>query len=290
MHPFLAYWVHDWSPFLYRFTENFGIRYYGLAYLAGFAAGWWLLVRYAKKGLTPTNAEQIGDLMTALVVGVLVGGRLGYFVFYQPDTIWRDPVTLLRVWDGGMASHGGFIGVAIALWWCGRSFRLPWRHLGDLVVSVAPAGIFFGRVANFINGELWGKTSRVPWAVIFPASAEPGTPVELIAPRHPSQLYAAALEGLLLLGLTQWLVWRTPLLRRSPGRIAGVFLIGYAVVRMIDEVFREPDAGVSLLFGLSRGTFYSIFLVGGGLALILSPTRPLADAKPAKVTPPAPRS
>ena len=288
MHPFLAYWVHDWSPFLYRFTENFGIRYYGLAYLAGFAAGWWLLVRYAKKGLTPTNAEQIGDLMTALVVGVLVGGRLGYFVFYQPDTIWRDPVTLLRVWDGGMASHGGFIGVAIALWWCGRSFRLPWRHLGDLVVSVAPAGIFFGRVANFINGELWGKTSRVPWAVIFPASAEPGTPVELIAPRHPSQLYAAALEGLVLLGLTQWLVWRTPLLRRSPGRIAGVFLIGYAIVRMIDEVFREPDAG--LLFGLSRGTFYSIFLVGGGLALIFAPTRPLPDDKPAKVTAPAPRS
>ena len=291
MHPPLAYWVHDLSPFLYQFTENFGVRYYGLAYLLGFAAGWWLLVRYAKKGLAPLRAEQIGDLMTALVIGVLVGGRLGYFAFYQPEAIWRDPLTLLRVWDGGMASHGGFIGVAVALWWCGRSFRLPWRHLADLVVSVAPAGLFFGRVANFINGELWGKTSQVPWAMIFPASAEPGTPIELIAPRHPSQLYAAALEGLLLLALTQWLVWRTPLLRRAPGRIAGVFLISYAVVRAIGEVYREPDAG--LLFGLSRGTFYSIFLVVGGLALLFAPTQPLATGQtPAATppTPPAPRS
>jgi phosphatidylglycerol:prolipoprotein diacylglycerol transferase len=285
MHPPLAHWVHDLSPFLYQFTENFGVRYYGLAYLAGFALGWWLLVRYAKKGLTPLRAEQIGDLMTALVIGVLVGGRLGYFAFYQTDVIWREPLTLLRVWDGGMASHGGFIGVAVALWWCGRSFRMSWRHLADLVVSVAPAGIFFGRVANFINGELWGKTSQVPWAVIFPASAEPGTPIELIAPRHPSQLYAAALEGLLLLALTQWLVWRTPLLRRAPGRIAGVFLVSYAVVRVIDEIFREPDAG--LLFGLSRGTFYSIFLVAGGLALLFAPTRPLTVAQSAEAKPPA---
>lgn len=277
MHLPLAYWVHDWSPFLFRFTETFGIRYYGLAYLAGFATGWWLLFRYVKKGLSPLRPEQIGDLMTALVLGVLLGGRLGYFVFYQPEVFWREPLTLLRVWDGGMASHGGFIGVAVALWWCGRGFRLPWRHLGDLIVSVAPAGIFFGRVANFINGELWGKTSDVPWAVIFPASADPGTPVELIAPRHPAQLYAAALEGLLLLALTQWLIWKTPLLRRAPGRIAGFFLIGYAVVRVIDEIFREPDAGVNPLFGLSRGTFYSLFLIVGGVALLLAPTKPMSE-------------
>jgi len=288
MYPPFAYWVHDLSPFLIRFTETFGIRYYGLAYLAGFAAGWWLLLRYTRKGLSPLRAEQVGDLMTALVVGVLIGGRLGYFVFYQPELIWREPLSLLRVWDGGMASHGGFIGVTVALLWCGRGFRLPWRHLGDLVASVAPAGIFFGRVANFINGELWGKPSQVPWAVIFPASAEPGTPVELIAPRHPSQLYAAALEGLVLLALTQWLVWRSPLLRRSPGRIAGVFLIAYAAVRAVDEVFREPDAG--LILGLSRGTFYSIFLVGGGLALLFAPTRPLEAPAAPGLTPPAPRS
>lgn len=282
MFPPLAHWVHDWDPFLIQFSDTVGIRYYGLAYLAGFAAAWWMLRLYGRKQLADLNAERVSDLMTALVVGVLLGGRLGYFLLYQPGAILSDPISLLRVWDGGMASHGGFIGVAVALWWCGRKFRMPWRHLGDLVVSVAPAGIFFGRLANFINGELWGKISDVPWAVIFPASAAEGTPVELIAPRHPSQLYAAALEGLLLFAILQWLVWKTPLLRRAPGRIAGVFLIGYAVVRAIDEIFREPDAG--LILGLSRGTFYSIFLVAGGLALLFAPTKPL----PA-VTEPAPK-
>lgn len=283
MFPPLAYWVHDLSPFLIKFTETLGIRYYGLAYLAGFAASWLLLQAYGRKGLTGLKGERVGDLMTALVIGVLAGGRLGYFLLYTPGELMRDPLALLRVWDGGMASHGGFVGVALALCWSGRRFGLPWRHLGDLVVSVAPAGIFFGRVANFINGELWGKKTVVPWAVIFPES-EPGTPVALIAPRHPSQLYAAALEGLLLLALTQWLVWKTPLLRRAPGRIAGVFLLGYAVVRTVDEIFREPDA--SLLFGLSRGTFYSAFLVAGGLALLLAPSDPLPPPASSD-TPPA---
>lgn len=284
MSHFLAYWVHDLSPFLIRFSDQFGIRYYGLAYIAGFVAAWLLLRTYEKKGRTALSGEQAGDLMTALVVGVLVGGRLGYFVFYQPALLWSEPLSLLRVWDGGMASHGGFIGVTAALLWCGRSFRLPWRHLADLIVSVAPAGIFFGRIANFINGELWGKISNVPWAVVFPASTPPDTPLDLIPPRHPSQLYAAALEGLLLLAVMQWLVWKTPLLRRAPGRIAGIFLIGYAAVRALDEIFREPDAG--LILGLSRGTFYSLFLVVGGLALIFAPARP----QPVTPSTPAPRS
>lgn len=294
MHPPLAHWVHDLSPFLIRFSDTFGVRYYGLAYLAGFAVAWFLLVRYTRRGVSAMTESQVGDLMTALVLGVLLGGRLGYFMFYQPGEFFRDPLILLRVWEGGMASHGGFIGVTVALWWCGRSFRLPWRHLGDLVVSVAPAGVFFGRVANFINGELWGKPADVPWAVIFPASAEPGTPIELIPARHPSQLYAAALEGLLLLALTQWLVWRTGLVRRSPGRVAGWFLIGYALVRAFGEIFREPDAG--LILGLSRGTFYSLFLVAGGLALLVAPPGPLPVSAPASraeggdVNRPAPRS
>ncbi len=277
MTPLLAHWVHDLDPFLVQFGEGgFGIRYYGLAYLAGFATAWWLLLRHTRLGRSPLSAERVGDLMTAMVVGVLVGGRLGYFLFYQPETLLREPLALLRVWDGGMASHGGFLGVAAALWWCGRSFKVDWRHLGDLVVCVAPAGLFFGRVANFINGELYGKVSQVPWAVIFPTSAPSGTPVELIEPRHPSQLYAAALEGLLLLALLQTLAARTDWLQRAPGRLAGVFLIAYAIVRSITEIFREPDA--DLILGLSRGTFYSIFLVLGGLALLLAPTRPLRPA------------
>ncbi len=273
MSAFLAFWVHDLSPFAFRFSETFGIRYYGLAYIAGFAAAWWLLARYSARRLTPLNASQLGDLITALVIGVLVGGRLGYFVFYEPEVVLRDPLTLLKVWDGGMASHGGFIGVAAALWWVARATRLPWRHLADIIVSVAPAGLLFGRIANFINGELWGKPTRVPWAVIFPASEAPDTPLHLMLPRHPSQLYAAALEGLVLLVFMQLLVWKTSLLRQSPGRISGWFLIGYALMRTVSELFREPDA--SLILGLSRGTFYSVFVAIAGLVLLLIPASPL---------------
>ena len=275
----LAYWVHDLSPFLIRFSDTLGIRYYGLAYLLGFAIAWWLLNSYGRKGLTALNRENTSDLMTALVIGVMVGGRLGYFMFYQPGQVMSDPLILIRVWEGGMASHGGFLGVALALAWSARSFRLPWRHLSDLLATVSPAGIFLGRVANFINGELWGRTTQVTWAVIFPESAPPGTPTQLIEPRHPSQLYAAALEGLLLLGLTQWLLWKTPWLRQKPGRITGVFLMAYAVVRSIGELYREPDAG--LILGLTRGTFYSLFLVLGGLVLLLLPSKPLPPLTPA---------
>lgn len=276
MSAFLAFWVHDLSPFAFRFSETFGIRYYGLAYIAGFAAAWWLLARYSTRRLTPLNASQLGDLITALVIGVLIGGRLGYFVFYEPEVLLRAPLTLLKIWDGGMASHGGFIGVAAALWWVARATRLPWRHLADIIVSVAPAGLMFGRIANFINGELWGKPTRVPWAVIFPASEAPDTPLHLMLPRHPSQLYAAALEGLVLLVFMQLLVWKTSLLRRSPGLISGWFLIGYALMRTVSELFREPDA--SLILGLSRGTFYSVFVAIAGLVLLLLPTSPLPPA------------
>lgn len=274
-----AHWVHDWDPVLFHFTDTIGIRYYGLAYLAGFAAAWWALRFYGKRGLTRLDADQAGDLMTALIIGVLVGGRLGYFAFYQPAEVLRDPLVLLRIMDGGMASHGGFIGVTVALWWCGRRFRMSVLHLADLVVSVAPAGIFFGRIANFINGELWGRPSNVPWAVIFPES-RPGVPVELIEPRHPSQIYAAVLEGLALVVLMQWLLWKTPWLQRAPGRLTGVFLLGYSAMRTLSETFREPDAG--LILGLTRGTFYSLFLVLAGLAFI-------AFSRPKPPAPPVPK-
>jgi phosphatidylglycerol:prolipoprotein diacylglycerol transferase len=262
----LAHWVHNLSPFLVRFSDNFGIRYYGLAYLAGFLATAWLLRRYHREGRTPLTPEVSTDLMLALVVGVLVGGRFGYFMLYQPRTFFADPVALFRVWEGGMASHGGFLGVLIALAWFARSRQFSFLHLADLVVTAAPLGLFFGRIANFINGELWGKITDVPWAIIFPLSAAPGTPVRFIQPRHPSQLYEAGLEGLLLLAYMQWRFWRSNTARTRPGHLSGEFLIAYAIVRAIGEIFREPDA--SLLFGLSRGTFYSIFLVLGGAALI----------------------
>lgn len=255
----LAYWVHDLSPFLIRFGENAGIRYYGLAYVLGFVGGAWLLGRYARAGRSQLPADKVSDLIIALVLGVLLGGRLGYFLLYSFDSVRHDPLVLLRVWEGGMASHGGFVGVAIALWWFGRHQRIPFLHLSDLVVSVAPLGLLLGRIANFINGELWGKPASVPWAVVFPMSGDG-------IPRHPSQLYEAMLEGALLLAFMQWRFWRSDIVRTQAGRLAGEFLLAYAIARALGEVFREPDA--DLILGLSRGTFYSIFLIGAGLALI----------------------
>lgn len=276
----LAFWVHDLSPFLIRFSGNFGIRYYGLAYLLGFLTAGWLLVVYARAGRSQLPADKVSDFMLWIILGVMLGGRVGSFVLYHPDQLLRDPLSFFRVWEGGMASHGGMIGVALAVVWFSRSARINFFHLADLITSVAAAGLLFGRIANFINGELWGKSTRVPWGVIFPKSHEPGTPLHLMFPRHPSQLYEAALEGLLLLAFMQWRFWRSDVVQRKPGRLAGEFLLAYAVARAIGEIFREPDADVSLILGLSRGTFYSLFLIVGGLVLILRPAKPLAANSP----------
>jgi phosphatidylglycerol---prolipoprotein diacylglyceryl transferase len=267
---FFAYWVHDLSPFIVQFTDAIGIRYYGLAYLLGFIGGAAGLHAYARAGRSQLPAALISDFIIAIVIGVMVGGRLGSFFLYEGwRSAWDDPLSILRVWEGGMASHGGFIGVAAAMWIFARRQKLPFLHLSDLIVSVAPFGLMLGRVANFINGELWGKVSNAAWAVVFPASAAPGTPVEQITARHPSQLYEAALEGAWLLVLMQWRFWRSDIVARSPGRLSGEFLIAYAIVRMIGETFREPDFGIAPILGLSRGSFYSIFLILAGAVLIL---------------------
>jgi phosphatidylglycerol:prolipoprotein diacylglycerol transferase len=261
-----AHWVHNLSPFLIRFSENFGIRYYGLAYLAGFVAGIWLLHRYWRAGRSPFGMNAIMDLMTYIVAGVLIGGRLGYFVLYQPGSLVSDPLVLFRVWEGGMASHGGLAGVLLAMLWWARKQSVPFFQVSDLIVTTAPAGWIFGRIANFINGELVGKPSDVPWAVIFPHNEIDLALRQAAVPRHPSQLYSAALEGALLLAFMQWRFWRSDAARARPGQLSGEFLVAYAVMRTIAEAFREPDA--SLLFGLSRGTFYSLFLAAAGVALI----------------------
>ncbi len=266
------YWVHDLSPFLIRFGENFGLRYYGLAYVLGFVGAFWLLHRYHRSGRSLLPSAKIGDLMFLLILGVFLGGRLGYFVLYQPHVLRHDPAQLLRVWEGGMASHGGFLGVTLALVWFARSQKIPFLHLGDLVASVTALGLMLGRVANFINGELWGKPAAVAWAVVFPLSGDR-------LPRHPSQLYQAALEGALLLAVMQLRFWRSDVVRRHPGQLCGEFLVGYAALRSIGELFREPDAA-GLILGLSRGTFYSLFLVAAGLAMIAYARRPSAPALP----------
>jgi phosphatidylglycerol---prolipoprotein diacylglyceryl transferase len=262
----LAHLVHDFSPFLIKFSENFGIRYYGLAYLLGFAAGIFLLHRYWRAGRSPFAMNAISDLMTYMIVGVLVGGRLGYFFLYQTGSLLSDPLILLRVWEGGMASHGGFLGVLIAMFWWARRRGVAFFTVSDLIVTTAPAGFLFGRIANFINGELVGKPSEVAWAVIFPKNEIDQALGQLAVPRHPSQLYAAALEGALVLALMQWRIWKTNVARDQPGRLSGEYLVAYAIARVIGEMFREPDA--ALLLGLSRGTFYSLFMLAAGVVLI----------------------
>jgi phosphatidylglycerol:prolipoprotein diacylglycerol transferase len=262
--PVLAYWTHNLSPFLIQFGENFGIRYYGLSYLLGFISAAVMLRNYAKAGRSLLPQERISDFMVALVLGVMIGGRLGSFLLYHPEQLIHEPLSFFRVWEGGMASHGGMAGVALAIAWFARIQKIPFLHLADLVTSVAPLGLFFGRIANFINGELWGKPATVKWAVIFPASPFP------LVPRHPSQIYEALLEGALLFAYMQVRFWKSTAVKRSPGRITGEFLLGYALLRAVGELFREPDAG--LILGLSRGTFYSVFLVAAGVALIVVST------------------
>jgi len=268
----LAFIEHRPTPFLIQFSENFGIRYYGLGYLLGFLCAGWLFRRYYRAGLTPLDPEASMDLMVALIMGVLIGGRLGSYLLYDGwKTFPQDPLGIFKVWQGGMASHGGFIGVTIAAWWFARRRKL---HIGDLVVSAAPPGLFLVRIANFLNGELWGKPSVVPWAMYFDRTG--GDRI----PRHPSQLYEAALEGLLLLGLMQWRFWRSDVIKKQPGRLTGEFLIAYAAVRIFCERFREPDRGVDLIFGLSRGTFFSLFMIAGGVALLIYSTRTRSERKP----------
>ncbi len=258
-----AYWEHTPRPFIFQFSEDFGLRYYGLAYFLGFVAAGWLLHRYHKAGRTRLDPAAALDLMFHLIVGVIVGGRLGSYLLYDGwRTFGSDPLGILKLWQGGMASHGGFAGVVVGMWLFARSRKVSFLHVADLVVTTAPVGLFLGRLANFINGELWGKITGVSWAVIFEKSG--GGPF----PRHPSQLYEAALEGLLLLALMQGRFWRTNVAARSPGRLAGEFLLGYAAARIFCEVFREPDDGIALLLGLSRGAFLSLFLAVAGLWLI----------------------
>lgn len=263
------YWIHDLSPFLVRFPENAfgleGIRYYGLSYVLGFMGAWLLLRCYNARGRFSIDADARSTLMTSVILGVLLGGRLGYLLLYDFAAFVANPLLFFRVDQGGMASHGGMLGVLLALvWFTRKRYRL--LELGDVIVSLAPLGLFFGRIANFINGELWGRVSNVSWAVIFPASPQvyhPASGVFAPEPRHPSQLYQALLEGALLFAYLQWRFWK----KRPPvGQMSGEFLLGYGILRIIGECFREPDA--SLLFGMSRGQFYSLFLILSGALLI----------------------
>ncbi len=280
------YWVDNLNPFVVKFPDGWvlpGIRWYGLAYVAGFLIAAGLMRRYARKGRLPLDADQRSTLLMALILGVLLGGRIGYYLLYRPTELFGNPLVLLRVWEGGMASHGGFIGGTLAAAWFAYNYKMNFWRLGDVVATLAPPGVLLGRLANFINGELWGKPATVPWAMIFPLR-DGDSIVGYTSPRHPSQLYEAATEGLLLLIYTQWRFWSKPPPGQPgalpPGQLAGEYLIGYAFVRIFCEMFREPDA--TLFFGLSRGTFYSLFMILLGAGLIWHAHRKRAIPAPVR--------
>ena len=201
--------------------------------------------------------------MTFQILGVLLGGRIGFALLYRTEELLNDPLMIFYVWQGGMASHGGFIGVILATYWYSRKSHQAFWPIADLIATIVPPGLFFGRIANFINGELWGRKTDFAWGVLFPQAPD----FALGIARHPSQIYAALLEGLLVFIFVQFRFWKSNICQKTPGRLGGEFLTAYALARIIGEFFREPDA--SLIIGMSRGQFYSIFLLIGGFFVIL---------------------
>ncbi|NGZ28360.1 MAG: prolipoprotein diacylglyceryl transferase [Magnetococcales bacterium] len=233
------------------------IRWYGLMYTLAFLLGWPLLSKRAARYQPQLTENDLADLMTALLLGVVVGGRLGYTLFYQPALYLANPLAIFKVWEGGMSFHGGLLGVALAVVWFSRRHAISFLAVIDLVTPVVPLGLFLGRIGNFINSELWGRATDVPWAMIFPN----GGPL----PRHPSQLYEAFLEGVVLFILLQWL-GRKP---HRDGFLSGVFLLGYGLSRFMVEFVREPDAHLGLLqLGWSMGQWLSMPMVVVGAFMV----------------------
>lgn len=300
-----AHYVHDLSPFLIRFNENFGLRWYGLAYVAAFLIGVAVVRHLARKGWCDIPPDKVADfIIGGAIFGVLLGGRLGYMLFYDFGDFLHNPLIIIRVWDGGMSAHGGIIGLMLYTLWYSWKHKVAWRNIGDNLVVAAPIGLFLGRIANFINGELYGRETHASWGVIFPkalldpkarpeqvdlvlqeaqkinpAWTDAHTVIENVGQspqlremlsremnaRHPSQIYEAFLEGALLFAIL-W-VLRTQFRLRN-GILTGAFFLGYAVLRIVGEFFREPDA--ALTGALTRGQFLSIFLVLIAMGFFLS--------------------
>ncbi len=245
----------------------FAIRWYALAYIAGIVLGWMLARRLVALAPAIATRDQLDDAVTWITLGVILGGRLGYVLFYRPGYYLFHPWEIVAVWQGGMSFHGGMLGVVLALWLFGRRQGIDLLSLGDRVAPVVPIGLFFGRLANFVNGELWGRVSDVPWAMVFPT----GGPL----PRHPSQLYQAGLEGIALFALLLSLVVR-PGLRARRGFVTGAFFAGYGAARILGEFFRQPDAHLGfLLGGVTMGQLLSVPMVAVGVWL-MARARPIA--------------
>jgi phosphatidylglycerol---prolipoprotein diacylglyceryl transferase len=232
------------------------VRWYGLMYLLGFGVAWWLGLRRINGGRAPINRQQFDDLLFLGVLGVILGGRLGYVLFYKPAYYASHPLEIVAVWQGGMSFHGGLLGVMLAIAFAARRHGVDYLRLTDFVAPLVPLGIAAGRMGNFINGELWGRVTDLPWGMLFRGAGD--------APRHPSQLYQFALEGLTLFAILWWFSSRP----RPRGQISALFLIGYGTLRFVAEFAREPDAFLGYLaFGLSMGQWLCIPMVAGGLWL-----------------------
>lgn len=237
------------------------IRWYALAYIAGLLLGWLYCRRLVEGPPAIAKRQDVDDFLIWATVGVIVGGRLGYVLFYNFEYYLAEPLAALQVWQGGMSFHGGLLGVVIALWAFSRRRRISVLGFADAIACAAPIGLLLGRIANFINAELWGRVTDVPWAMVFPGAGP--------EPRHPSQLYQAGLEGLVLLVLL-FVLWRRDSLRRRHGFLAGVFLAGYAIARGIGELFRAPDAHIGFLVaGTTMGQWLSLPMLLLGIYLML---------------------
>ncbi|MDE2485927.1 MAG: prolipoprotein diacylglyceryl transferase [Alphaproteobacteria bacterium] len=278
----------DFNP-VFIHLGPIAIRWYALAYVAGILLGWRYAVALVKNSKLwplrgpPATVDQIDDMILWITLGVIVGGRLGHVFFYTPELIWTDPVEILKTWHGGMSFHGGAIGVAIALGiFCWRNKLDPWR-LGDVAAACTPIGLFFGRIANFINGELWGRPTHLPWGIIFPGAGP--------EPRHPSQLYEAALEGIVLFLVLRWATHKKHFMNRR-GVVMGIFIMGYGMARTALENVREPDAYMpNFPFGLTMGMILSIPMIFLGAWIIWRgmkeplPVAPPVEAEPAATSP-----
>ena len=298
----LAYYLHDLSPFVFRFSDSFAIHLYGLAYVLGFYLCYLVMRFLAKRRLSEIKPEQVADFITLVALfGVVLGGRIGYILLYGMSEYRDTPWEALKLWKGGMASHGGIAGIALFTLWYARRHKISWTGIGDTVVCGAPLGVMLGRLANFINGELFGRVTTVPWAVKFPTellhedyvrqggqavSLPPGLmhSPDIIAfyerngggraeleailhPRHPSQLYEALGEGLFLTAVLLFLRLRFP--RLPHGILTGLFFVLYAFVRIALENVREPDSGASSILGMTKGQFFSTFMIVIGIAFLL---------------------
>lgn len=280
----------DISPEIFTiplFGMEFALRWYALAYIVGIVIGWRLVVASVKRpglwpgGAAPMRPEQVEDLLTWVILGVILGGRLGYVLFYQPGYYLANPREILAVWQGGMSFHGGLMGVVLAVVLFSRRQRIAWLSVADALCMVTPVGLLLGRIANFINGELWGRATDLPWGVAFPgAAAQTCADVIGVCARHPSQLYEAALEGLILGVVLLWLGWRRGALR-LPGTLTGLFFAGYGVARFLVEFVRQPDAqfvaegnplgwAVQMAgYGLTMGQVLSLPMIAFGFGMFL---------------------